>query len=84
MGYRDLYFVGVILQEAVILAFLGYLPGVFISISLYSLTAGATSLPMFMTATKSIVVLVSTIIMCCVSGIIVMNKLKSADPADCF
>lgn len=84
MGYRDLYFVGVILQEAVILAFLGYLPGVFISISLYSLTASATSLPMFMTATKSIVVLVSTIIMCCVSGIIAMNKLKSADPADCF
>ncbi|MEA5605300.1 ABC transporter permease DevC [Nostoc sp. UHCC 0252] len=84
MGYRDLYFVAVIFQEAVILAFLGYLPGVFISISLYSLTASATSLPMFMTATKSIVVLVSTIIMCCVSGIIAMNKLKSADPADCF
>lgn len=84
MGYRDFYFVSIIFQEAVILAFLGYLPGVLISTSLYSITAGATSLPMFMTTTKSVVVLISTILMCCISGVIAMNKLKSADPADCF
>lgn len=84
MGYRDSYFLIVIWQEALILAVLGYLPGFLISFFLYSLTTGATSLPLLMTTTKAITVLICTILMCCCSGFIAMNKLKSADPADCF
>jgi putative ABC transport system permease protein len=84
MGYKDVYFLNLILQEAIILALLGYLPGLAISAYLYSLTASATSLPLFISTTKATTVFICTVIMCCVSGAIAMNKLRSADPAECF
>jgi putative ABC transport system permease protein len=84
MGYGDYYFLNVVLQEAIILAFLGYMPGLLMSIFLYSLTASATSLPLIMTFTKIVTVFVFTVFMCFFSGVIAMNKLKEADPADCF
>ncbi|MFN9954555.1 MAG: ABC transporter, partial [bacterium] len=69
---------------ALMLAILGYIPGLAISAYLYSLTASATSLPLFVTATKATTVFVCTVLMCCISGAIAMNKLRKADPADCF
>jgi len=84
MGYKDIYFLGVVFQEAMILAILGYLPGFGVSVVLYSLGTSATSLPMYMTWTKVITVFVMTVIMCSVSGAIAVRKLQAADPADIF
>ncbi len=84
MGYKDIYFLGVVFQEAMILAILGYLPGLGVSVVLYSLGRSATSLPMYMTLTKVITVFVMTVIMCSVSGAIAVRKLQAADPADIF
>lgn len=84
MGYRNLYLLGVVLQEALILAVLGYIPGNLIAIGLYSLTRNATNLPVFMTVSRTIYVLVLTMIMCVISGAIAVKKLRSADPADIF
>lgn len=84
MGYKDSYFVFLVFQEAVILAVLGFIPGYFIATGLYSLAAGATALPLAMTANRAITVLILTIIMCCASGSIAVRKLSAADPADIF
>jgi len=84
MGYKDIYFLGVVFQEAMILAILGYLPGFGVSVVLYNLGRSATSLPMYMTLTKVITVFVMTVIMCSVSGAIAVRKLQAADPADIF
>ncbi|MEQ9671243.1 ABC transporter permease DevC [Coleofasciculus sp. G2-EDA-02] len=84
MGYTDRYLLMVVFQEALILAILGYIPGMVIASGLYSLTKAATRLPMMMTLTKTITILILTIIMCCVSGAIAVRKLKAADPADIF
>ncbi len=84
MGYRDLYLLGVVFQEALILAILGFFPGFGISYGLYALTRGATNLPLFMTLERVITVLILTIIMCTTSGAIATRKLRSADPADIF
>jgi putative ABC transport system permease protein len=84
MGYKEIYFLGVVFQEAMILAILGYLPGFGISVVLYNLGRSATSLPMYMTLTKAITVFVMTVIMCSVSGAIAVRKLQAADPADIF
>ncbi len=46
MGYRDVYLLGVLFQEGLMLAILGYIPGCLISLGLYSLTCSATSLPL--------------------------------------
>lgn len=84
MGYRDSYFVILVFQEAIILAVLGFLPGYLIATGLYSLAAGATALPLAMTANRAVTVLILTIIMCCLSGTVAVRKLSAADPADIF
>lgn len=84
MGYSDSYFVVVVLQEAVILAIFGYIPGLAISTAVYALAAWGTNLPVIMTLGRAIIVLILTIAMCCVSGTLALRKLKAADPADIF
>jgi putative ABC transport system permease protein len=84
MGYGDRYLLGVLLQEALLLAVLGYLPSVILSLGLYQLAFTATMLPIAMNIERAITVLVMTIVMCSVSGALSMRKLRSADPADIF
>jgi putative ABC transport system permease protein len=84
MGYSDRYFLIVLLQEALILAVLGYIPGFILSYGLYQLAFAATLLPITMTVERAITVLILTIIMCSASGAVAMRKLRSADPADVF
>jgi putative ABC transport system permease protein len=73
-----------LLQEAFLLAILGFIPGYFISIGIYSLTYAATMLPIAMSMQRAVTVLILTLIMCGSSGAIAMRKLRSADPADIF
>ncbi|WP_017655507.1 ABC transporter permease DevC [Fortiea contorta] len=84
MGYGNFYLLGVVFEQAVILAMLGFIPGMTVSLGLYYLTCNATNLPMYMTAVRAFQVLILTIIMCGISGAIATRKLQSADPADMF
>ena len=84
MGYTDNYLLRVLLQEALFLAALGYLPAFFLSFGLYQVTFAATLLPIAMKVDRAINVFFLTVIMCTVSGAIAMRKLRSADPADIF
>jgi putative ABC transport system permease protein len=84
MGYRNLYLLSIVFQEALILAILGYIPGNLISFGLYALTRNATNLPLYMTLARAIQVFIMTVAMCAISGAIAMRKLRSADPADIF
>lgn len=84
MGYTDNYLLGVLMQEALILAVLGFMPGFFLSFGLYHVTQAATLLPIGMKLERAVTVLVLTVIMCTVSGAIAMRKLSAADPADVF
>lgn len=84
MGYKTVYLLSVVFQEALILSLLGYIPGVALSTGLYALTRSATNLPLFMVADRAIQVLMLTIVMCAISGAIAIRKLAAADPADIF
>lgn len=84
MGYRNLYLLSIVFEEALILSILGFIPGVGISIWLYALTRKATNLPMYMTLISAATVLILTLVMCSISGTIATRKLQSADPADIF
>ncbi len=84
MGYKHLYFLGVVFEEAAILALIGFMPGVAVSVGLYSLTRKATNLPLYMTVGRALFVLVLTFAMCMISGAIATRKLQGADPADMF
>lgn len=84
MGYTDNYLLILVFQEAVILACIGFLPGLGFSIFLYYNAAKATGLPIFMTQSLALLVYLLTLAMCFVSGAIAVGKLKAADPADIF
>lgn len=84
MGYTDQYLVNVLIQEALILAVLGFIPSFFLGVGLYHLTQAATLLPIGMTTSRAISVFILTVIMCTASGAIAMRKLQTADPADVF
>ncbi|MGK7887330.1 MAG: ABC transporter permease DevC [Crocosphaera sp.] len=84
MGYTDFYLLTVVFQEAIILGIIGFIPGVSFSMLLYYNAAKATGLPIMMVTSRAITVLILTILMCCISGIIAVGKLRAADPADIF
>jgi putative ABC transport system permease protein len=84
IGHTHLYLLSAIFQQAMILALLGYLPGIAISFGLYDLSRTATRLPMLMTPTQSLTVFISIFTMCFISGLIAIGKLRAADPADIF
>ncbi|NER80912.1 MAG: FtsX-like permease family protein [Leptolyngbya sp. SIO1D8] len=84
MGYTDNYLLGVLFQEALLLAVLGYVPSIALALGLYQLAAGATMLPIAMTTRRAVTVFVLTVVMCSVSGAIALRKLRTADPADIF
>lgn len=84
MGYHNSYLLGVIFEEALILATLGFIPGLIVPLGLYDLAAKATNLPIYMTLARAITVFILTVIMCTISGAIATQKLQSADPADMF
>ncbi|MEB3220332.1 MAG: ABC transporter permease DevC [Nostocales cyanobacterium 94392] len=84
MGYRNFYLLGVVFEEALILALLGFIPGSLLPLGLYQLTRKATNLPIAMTIARATTVFILTVIMCAISGAIATRKVQSADPADMF
>ncbi len=84
IGYTQNYLLTVILQEALLLAILGYFPGIVFTLFMYDSARNATLLPVFMSFDRAVMVLILTMLMCIISGAIAVRKLRSADPADIF
>ncbi|MBE9006341.1 FtsX-like permease family protein [Fortiea sp. LEGE XX443] len=84
MGFKNKYLLGIVFQQALILASLGYIPGFAISLGLYDIAKNATKLPISMSLQRAITVLFLAVLMCLVSGFLSTNKLRNVDPADIF
>ncbi len=84
IGYANNYLLNVVFQQAFILAVFSYIPGFMISWWLSDIAMKATRLPIMMTVHNTVLVIVSTILMCMTSGAFAINKLRSTDPADIF
>ena len=84
LGFTNRYLRLVVMAEAIILALLGYVPGVLVSLQLYRLTASATRLPMYLSAPLASLVLGLTALMCSAAGLLALRRVEHADPADVF
>lgn len=84
MGYTDRYLASVVVQEALILAAAGFIPGSALGMGLFAVAKAATMLPMYVTWDRAIEVFVLTFTMCTVSGLLAMRRLQAADPAEIF
>jgi putative ABC transport system permease protein len=84
MGYSNIYLLGIVFEEALILAIVGFIPGLIVSIGLYTVVGGATNLPIAMTIVRATQVFTGTLFMCMLSGAVATGKVQAADPADMF
>lgn len=84
MGYRQSFFLGVVFEEAVVLAVLGFIPGLLLSLGIYAAMSTGTGLPIIMDPQRAISVLLGTIAACALSGAVATRRLAGADPADLF
>jgi putative ABC transport system permease protein len=84
IGYGTGFVSGIVLQQAVILAVLGYLPGALAAHLLYGAAAKATLLPLYLTPERAAVVFGLTLAMCAVSGFLALRKVRRLDPAEVF
>jgi len=84
MGFSDLYLARVVLQQAVLMAVLSYIPGFFMGLGIYWLARELTNLPIDMTASRAVGVFLATLFMCAFSGLMAIRFLRRADPVDLF
>ncbi len=84
IGFTDFYLVGVVLQQAVFLSVLGFLPALAAAEILFRIVSYKTGLLMFLTMTRRAVILLVTVAMCLISGSIAIRRILTADPAEVF
>lgn len=84
LGYPNRFLSGIVIQQAAILGVLGYLPGLGSVVWLYSRAAAATNLPIYLTRERAVTVLVMTLLMCAISALFALRKVRRLDPAEVF
>jgi putative ABC transport system permease protein len=84
LGYPNRFISGIVIQQAVILGVLGYLPGIVLVYWLYGKAAAATNLPLYITQDRALTVFLMTLTMCAISALLALRKVRKLDPADVF
>lgn len=84
IGYGRRFFILVVLEEALLLSLIGFVPGVIASLALYAWLAAATGLLMQLTLARAALLLLLTVVMCVVSGTLAMRRVLVVDPAELF
>ena len=84
MGYTNRFLNSLVASAALILAVLGFIPGLLVAAGLYHLARSATFLPMTLLDGKPALVFTLTLVMCLISGGLALRKLMAADPAEMF
>jgi putative ABC transport system permease protein len=84
IGYPPRYLSQVVLQQAVLLGAVGFLPGLGVSWLVYRLLESQTGLPMLLTPGRMALIFGLTVVMCVLSGLLALRKAQTADPAEVF
>lgn len=84
MGFTNRYLVGIVMQQAIFLAGLAFIPAVAAAQGLFLAVSSLTGLLMFLTPWRIAFILVLSVAMCTVSGIIAVRRVMQADPAEVF
>ncbi|ESA37778.1 hypothetical protein N836_35275 [Leptolyngbya sp. Heron Island J] len=84
IGYSNIALLNVVVQEALLLGIIGFVPGYGISLGMYWFLVYLTELELVMRSSITTSVFALTMLMCLFSATIASRKLRSADPADVF
>jgi len=84
LGYKDSHMSLVVLQQAFMLALMGFVPALALALGVYEVIRKTAYLPVSMTLMRIVFVLILAVVMCSLSGLIALRKVKQADPAELF
>lgn len=84
IGYTDRTLAGVVLQQALLLSLIGFVPGMILSFVLFRVSRAATGMPFELTFGQLALAFFLTTGMCFVAGMLALGKLRQADPAEVF
>ncbi len=84
IGFNNSFLLGIILSEGLILALIGFWPGLAIANGLSQLAESATSLPVSVSSSNSIFVFVASLVMCGLAAAIAVRKIAQVEPASVF
>ncbi len=84
IGYTNRYLSWIVLQESLILAVAGFVPGMIVTYATYLALTEITGLPLILTPGRFALLLALTAVMCVASGLLAVSKVKKVDPADVF
>ncbi len=84
IGYPNAYLTRIVFEESVLLAVLGFIPGVLFSWGMYEFLADWSDLPLRLTPLRLSFIFALTLLMCVISGILAVRQAMQADPAEVF
>ncbi|THV12374.1 ABC transporter permease DevC [Rhizobium rhizophilum] len=84
VGYAHRFFLSIVFEEALVLAVMGFIPGIILAIGIYQVMSQATGLPVLMSPERALMVFSGTLAASTLSGALAARRLKGADPADLF
>jgi putative ABC transport system permease protein len=84
MGYSHRYLYFVVVQQAIVLSVVSFIPAWFASLALYYVVWQFANITITMTVGRTMNVFLITMAVCLASAAIALRKLKQADPADKF
>lgn len=84
VGFSKNYLVSLVMQQAVLLAVFGFIPGLIGGTLLYYVIQHSTSILMFISWQRGLLIFFLTLCMCAISGLLAVRRVLKADPADVF
>jgi len=84
IGFSDAFFIWLVLEEALILVALSFIPAALLTALLNYEARTVAHIPTELSARAVLTVLAAVLIVCLFAGLLATRKLRSADPADVF
>jgi len=84
IGYTDRVLAGVVMQQALLLSLIGFVPGMGLSLVLFRISRRITGMPFELSAGQLLLAFALTTAMCVIAGMLALGRLRQADPAEVF
>jgi putative ABC transport system permease protein len=84
IGYTDRMLAGIVMQQALLLSLIGFMPGMVLSFVLFRISKMITGMPFALSAGQLLLAFMLTTAMCAIAGILALSRLRQADPAEVF
>ncbi|WP_406699598.1 FtsX-like permease family protein [Singulisphaera sp. Ch08] len=84
MGYPDRVVSGLVIKQALVLCHAGFFPGLIVAAILDKLVSLATRMPIELTLSDAIGVYIASTLICMISALLSVGKVRRADPAELF